>query len=378
MPNIAKTAKLIFGIYTFYTVLGVIALLLAGMPAFDAVCHSMSALSGGGFSPRMNNVAAFREFDGMVLRSEGGILPVNSLAIEIIIIILVCLSAISFMLHTFLLRGRFKEFFRDDEIRYIVCCESALLILAFFSALIATAAVREGGFFGQSGEILRMTFFYTIGSLTNSGFASTASTGFQFHIINTGDAVFLGHGFIVILIFLMLVGGGAGSSAGGIKQYRVAIALKSIYYGLRFRFASIHERYPRVTHRFGVTKKMDEPLVVEATHYILMFFAMYLILTVVMLIADPVHYGFETAAFDMASAVSNTGLSWVVGPAYAASKTPASFVCVWAMSIGMLLGRLEIFPAAYACACVGHEVRYHHQQRISKRRAAAVSITEEE
>lgn len=378
LPNIAKTAKLIFGIYSFYTALGFIALLLAGMPVFDAICHSMSALSGGGFSPRLNNVASFREFDGIVLANEGGILPVNSLAIEIIVIVLVCLSAISFMLHTFLLRGRFRDFFRDDEIRYIVCCETILLILAFFSALIATASVRQGGFFGDSGEILRMTFFYTIGSLTNSGFASTAQTGFQFHIVESGGAIYVGHGFTVILIVLMLVGGGAGSSAGGIKQYRVAIAMRSIYYSLRYRFASIHERYPRLTFRYGETKKLDEATVNEANHYILLFIMLYLLLTVVMLVADPGHYSFETASFDMASAISNTGLSWVVGPAYAATKTPASFICIWAMSAGMLLGRLEIFPAAYAVANIGHEINYHHQQRVKRRRAAAMSITEEE
>ena len=377
LPNIAKTAKLIFGIYTFYTVLGIIALLLAGMPIFDAVCHSMSALSGGGFSPRANNVAAFRAFDGQTLRAEGGILPVNSLAIEIIVMVLVCLSAISFMLHTFLLRGRIKDFFRDDEIRYILIVETALLVLGFFSALIATAPMRGGGFFGDGGEIARMSFFYTIGSLTNSGFASTASSGFAYHITEGGSAIFLGHGFIVVLIFLMLVGGGAGSSAGGIKQYRVAVAVKSIYYSMRYRFASIHERYPRLTYRYGEIKKLDEATVLEANHYILLFTAMYVVLTSVMLIADPGTYSFETAAFDMASAVSNTGLSWIVGPAYAATRTPASFVCVWAMSIGMLLGRLEILPAAYAVANVGNEIRYHHHERVRRRRAA-IAMSEEE
>lgn len=375
LPNIAKSAKLIFGIYTFYTVLGVFALMLAGMPIFDAVCHSMSALSGGGFSPRANNVGSFRYLEGQLL--PGAIVPVNSLAIELIVVVLVCLSAISFMLHTFLLRGRFKAFFRDDEIRYIMICQGVFLVISFFSILIATSGLHSGGFFADSGEVLRLSVFYTFGSWTNSGFSSTTATSL-YHIIPGPETIYVGHTFTVLLIILMLIGGGAGSSAGGIKQYRIVIALRSLHYSIRYRFASIHEYYPKLTNRYGETKELDEKTIHEAHHYIFLFFGMFLFLTCVILFVDPTHYEFESAAFDMASAVSNTGLSWVIGPEYVSSHSVASFVVLWAMSLGMLLGRLEIFPAAYAIANIGSEIRYKRAiKKRAKREAEALAMMEE-
>ena len=378
LPNIAKSAKLIFGIYTFYTIIGVFLLMGFGMPTFDAVCHSMSALSGGGFSPRANNVASFRVFEGEIM--QGGFLPVNSLGIEIVIMVLVCLSAIAFMLHTFLLRGKVKTFLRDDETRFALISWVIFLAVCFFGACAATSAIR-GNFFGDSGEILRQSAFYTIGSMTNSGFSSTSGNAafYTYHIVEGSGNLYLGHTFTLGLIVLMLIGGGAGSSAGGIKQYRIAIALRSLWYSTRYRFASIHQKYPKLTNRFGEIKELDDEQVHGAHHYIFLFLGMYLILTLVILIADPQHYGFESAAFDMASAVSNTGLSWVVGPSYIASKEPAAFVVVWAMSIGMLLGRLEIFPAAYAASNIYEEVRYRKiLKRRAKREAALLELSEGE
>jgi trk system potassium uptake protein TrkH len=237
--------------------------------------------------------------------------------------------------------------------------------------------LHAGGFFNDSGEVLRFTVFYTFGSWTNSGFASTTSS-FSYHIIPGGTAIYAGHTFTVLLIILMLIGGGAGSSAGGIKQYRVAVAIRSLYYSLRYRFASIHERYPRVITRYGETKELDEGTIHEAHHYIFLFFGMFMVLTLVLLFVDPAHYDLESAAFDMASAVSNTGLSWVIGPAYVSSHSVASFVTLWAMSIGMLLGRLEILPAAYAVANVHAEIHYKRGLRQRARREAeALKMMEE-
>ena len=375
LPNIAKSAKLIFGIYLFYTVIGVVALMLAGMPVFDAVCHSMSALSGGGFSPRADNVAAFRFLEGQTL--PGAFMPVNSLSIEIIIMVLVTLSAISFMLHTFLLRFRFRDFFRDDEIRFAFIAEALFFSVAFIGALITTQAVRVG-FFGGVGEITRMTFFYTIGCFTNSGFASTTPdvSMFSFHFLDTGTggASFVGHGYLVAMVCLMLVGGGMGSSAGGIKQYRVAVAMRSLYYSLRYRFASPHHLYPKLTTRYGETHELDDETIGESFRYIFLFLGMFLLIVLIVLIADPAKYSIESAVFDVASAVSNTGLSWVIGPVYVGARSAQTIVVTWALSMGMLLGRLEILPAAYAISNVPLEIRHRRQQREIRLRESEKSF----
>lgn len=381
LPNIAKSAKLIFGIYVFYTVIGAIALMMAGLPAFDATCHSMSALSGGGFSPRASNVAAYRPLDGQIL--DGGFFPVNSLAVEIIICVLVCLSAISFLLHTFLLRGKIRNFILDDETIYIMFAGTIFLAIIFFGAILATRSYNPGNWFVDSGEIFRQSIFYSIGAVTNSGFASTTADAsiFKYHIIEAAGtgSIYMGHTVTTVLIILMLIGGGTGSTAGGIKQYRIAVACRSLWYSIRYRFASIHQHYPKLTYRHGELRELSDSDIFEAFHYIFLFLALYLGLTLVLMFIDPIHYTLETAAFDMASAMSNTGLSWVIGVDYMAIEGPASHVVMWALSIGMLLGRLEIFPAVYAVSSVGEEIRYHHDMRKrAKRQAASLKMMEEE
>ena len=379
LPNVAHTAKLIFGIYLFYTLIGIVALTIAGMPVFDAICHSMSALSGGGFSPRADNIAAYRSLEGLVL--PGGVTPVCSLAIEIIMMVLVVLSAISFMSHTFLLRGRFGRFFRDDEIRFGLLSFFFAIVIGLIPVLVATAASGVS-FWEDAAEALRCDLFYVIGCMTNSGFASTSADGtrFLYHIIpgGSGGQLFMGHTFVFILIILMLVGGGAGSTAGGIKQYRVALCFRNLQYSIRYRFASIHQHYPRVTNRYGQRNQLEDSEVGEAYRYMLLFVLLFLVLTGALCMIEPNLFSVESAAFDVASAISNTGLSWIVGPTYGALGTAPSLAVLWLLSVGMLLGRLEVYPAAYAIASIGLETRYHIETRRRRKREAAFEINEGE
>ena len=376
LPNIAHSAKLIFGIYSLYTFIGCIALMLAGMPLFDAVCHSMSALSGGGFSPRADNIAAFRYYEGQYL--DNGFIPVNSLAIEIIMMVLVVLSAISFMLHTFLLRGRLKRFFNDDEVRYAAASFILFFVIGFFAVLISTSPMRNG-FFDLSGETIRANAFYIIGTMTNSGFANTSADGamFPIHIVPGGNGqLFAGHALVFILVLAMLIGGGAGSTAGGIKQYRVQVCFRSIRYATLYRFASIHQHYPRTINRYGERVELEDNTVGEAFRYTFLFVLMFLTLTIALCMVDPTRFDCESAAFDVASAISNTGLSWVVNPTYGALGTGNSVAVLWLLSVGMLLGRLEIMPAFYAFASIGLEVKYHVDARRRKKRQASIDMME--
>ena len=364
LPNIAKSAKLIFGIYLFYAVLGFVALILAGMPIFDAVTHSMSAISGGGFSCRDANVGYYRIHDGEFL--DGWVRPVNSMAIEIIILVLVILGALSFVMHTFLLRFKFKRAFNDSEIRFFAGFVLFGVLIAFFGALSYTANARES-YFDGAGEIFRQVLFYTVGSVTTSGFATTTSDGthFMFHLINTpGGTIYMGHIVILVCTFMMLAGGGSGSTAGGIKQFRLVAIFRSIYYSLRYRFASVHQRYPKLITRYGDVQEIDENMAKDAYQYMTLFLGLFGISMIVVLIAGGPQYDLQSAAFDVASAISNTGLSAVIGPDFVAENASgAALVVVWVYTIGMFLGRLEILPAAYAVANIGEEAHHFHVQR---------------
>ncbi len=376
LPNMAKSAKLIFGIYLFYAVLGFIALIIAGMPVFDAVCHAMSAISGGGFSCRDANVGYYRIHDGEFL--DGWIRPVNSLAIEIIVLVLVVLGALSFVLHTYILRFKWKRVFQDSEIRFMGLFVLFWFLVAFFGALSYTAPGREG-YFTNGGEIFRQILFYTIGSVTTSGFATTTGDGtyFMFHLTEgIGGAVYMGHIVIFVCIIMMLAGGGAGSTAGGIKQYRLVTMCKSIYYSLVYRFASIHQHYPKLITRYGDVRELDDDQAKEAFHYAAMFLGLFGASIMVVLIAGGSDYDLQSAAFDVASAISNTGLSIVIGPDFMAQGVaPGTYIIVWVYTIGMFLGRLEILPAAYAVSNIGEEIHHNVQARLRSRRNAMINNT---
>ena len=374
LPNIAKSAKLIFGIYIFYAILGFFALILAGMPIFDAVCHSMSAISGGGFSCRDANVGYYRIHDGEFL--DGWIRPVNSMGIEIIILILVILGALSFVMHTYLLRFKFKKAFWDSEIRFMACFVLFCLAVAFFGSLSYTASQRAS-YFDNAGEVFRQVLFYTVGSVTTSGFATTTGDGayFLFHLSAGGTGtIYLGHILIFVCVLMMLAGGGAGSTAGGIKQLRLMTVSKHIFYSLRYRFASIHQRYPKLMTRYGQVKEIEDEAVRDAFQYMVLFLLLFGSSIAVVLIAGGPTYDLQTAAFDVASAISNTGLSLVIGPDYVPKDASAgAYVIVWVYTIGMFLGRLEILPAAYAFANVGAEISHYHQMRRKAHRDAIIN-----
>ena len=373
LPNIAKSAKLIFGIYLFYAVLGFIALITAGMPVFDAVCHSMSAISGGGFSCRDANVGYYRIHDGEFL--DGWTRPVNSLAIEIIILVLVILGALSFVLHTFLLRFRWKRVWNDSEIRFMGAFILFWVLIAFFGSLSYTAEIR-GSYFADAGEVFRQVLFYTVGSVTTSGFSTTTADGtkFAFHLVeSSGGTIYLGHIVIYVCIIMMIAGGGSGSTAGGIKQYRLVQVAKSIAYALRYRFASIHQHYPKLIKRYGEERELDDSMSRESFQYCVVFVGLFAMLTMVVLIAGGPTYDIQSASFDVASAISNTGLSIVIGPDYvAANPGPGPYFIVWAYTIGMFLGRLEIFPAAFAVSNIGEEIHHYVETRRRERRDSGI------
>lgn len=351
LPNIAKSAKLIFGIYLLYAFIGTVALWLAGMPIFDAICHSMTAVSGGGMSTRANNVGAFRLLEGQV--QYGSLLPVCSLAIEIIIMVLVTLSMISFVLHTFILRGKFKEFFRDSETRYVIVAALVAILLSYFGALAATSHELSRGFFDDAGGVARDVIFLVVGSFTTSGYGFGGVSS-QYNFLSGTDAVSLGKPLIYIVTLLMAFGGGMGSCGGGIKQFRIVVCAKDLYYSLRFRLDSGRIIRNKTIYRYGKANELDDATIQEAHRYLVLFGAVFFIL-VISLCFNPL-YNAESAAFDVASAMSNTGHALID---YSGLPVGALYhYPYWALSIGMLLGRLEIMPMVYSAVNVQEEIAY--------------------
>ncbi len=350
LPNIAKSAKLIFGIYILYSFLGTIALHLAGLPWFEAVCTSMCALSGGGMSPRAGNIGSYRLLEGTKI--DGCFFPVNSLAVEIVVMVLVVLGMISFVLHTFILRGKFKTFFKDCETVYIAITGFIGVVVSYLGAVFAASATL-GNFDFNGGQIFRDVIFYVVGSFTTSGFAVTGP-GSSYHLIAVDGAIALGKPLLFVCTLLMLVGAGAGSTGGGIKQFRLVIAIKELAHSYKHRMSASNQITPNLIYRYGEVREIDDETAKEAKNYILYYLGVFLA-SVTILCFNP-WYNVESAAFDVASSMGNVGLGlidYTVVP-----KSFVEFMPFWVLSLDMLLGRLEIMPIFYAIRNLREEAAY--------------------
>ena len=181
-PHIRRTASILWRLYAALTLLEAVALRIAGMPLYDAVCHSMTTLAAGGFSPNPESIMGYQN-------------P----ALEWIICSFMFLAGANFALQYLTLHGRIKALFGNDEFR-------AYTSIGILSALLITLFIwqnTEGDFFSA----LRQGLFQALSILTTTGYASADYTQWN-------DQAQM------ILLLLMFVGGCAGSAAGGPKVLR--------------------------------------------------------------------------------------------------------------------------------------------------------------
>ena len=190
-PRITETALALWKIYFSLTILEYLALRLAGMSEFDAVCHTFSTMGTGGFSTRTASIAAF-----------------DSPAIETIIIVFMLLAGMNFVMHYRLwVERQPRSFFSDIEIRFY------LVLVASASALIFTTLVLYHTY--APGTALRESIFQVCSIMTTTGFVTA---NFE-----------LWHSFPqLILLALMFIGGCTGSTAGGMKSSRILMLLKVV------------------------------------------------------------------------------------------------------------------------------------------------------
>lgn len=361
LPSLGRSAKLIAGIYVFYNILGSLGLWLCGLDWFDAINTSMCALSGGGMSPQSENIAAYNKFEGS--KELNGVLPVNPIAIQSVVMVLVIFASISFVLHTFLLKGRFRDFLKDSEIKFAIANFCIIYIVLVFSSFFSYANINSVRYFNEEG--VRLSFnalFYYINSTTNSGFMNTTLP----EMVNMGRPV------IYLLIFVMLIGGGMGSTAGGIKKYRVMIDVKYILVSIHYKFAPAKQMYPLTVFRYGKTKEITHSDTKEAFNYTFIFMVIFGVCLAILCFLPKM--SLQSSAFTLASAISNTGLGYIemdgtlvdiVG--YCSNFPSEGNVFLWVCSIAMILGRLEIFPLLYGARCLPEVFKEH--KVVSKRKA---------
>ncbi|MEC9376968.1 MAG: TrkH family potassium uptake protein [Candidatus Neomarinimicrobiota bacterium] len=295
-PRVRETAKVLWIVYVGITFAEIIALSVAGMSIFDAVCHGFTTMPTGGFSTKNTSIGYF-----------------ESSIIHYIIIFFMFLAGVNFSLHFRAIHGDIKTYIKDKE--FLAYLGGVLIVtLVVFSAV---------SFQGDSLNALnfRDSLFTTISILTTTGYSSADYE--------------LWPAFVqLILLALMFVGGMGGSTGGGMKVIRVMLLLK--YAGHETR-RMLHAR-ALIPIRIG--KQLIKEDVVRNTLGFFLFFMSAFILSTIVLAS--MGLDISSAIGAAASAMGNIGPGLgEFGPTdnYALLSPPGK----WILTFCMLLGRLEIF-----------------------------------
>ncbi|MCS6772043.1 MAG: TrkH family potassium uptake protein [Kiritimatiellae bacterium] len=296
-PRIAVTAKLLWGVYIGLTVVTIALLRWAGMGWFDAVCHAFATTATGGFSTRSASVSAF-----------------GNPAIEWIILVVMFLSGINFALHWRLLRGEWSAWARDREWRLYI-----LILAAAAAVILANAGFRNYG--GEMSPGLREILFTVVSIMT--------TTGFTTHDYTLWPALSQ-----YLLFGLMLIGGCAGSTAGGIKVVRVLVLAKQVSREIKLFIQ------PQAIFNIKIGRQIIDPEIVS------MISAFFLIYTLIWATASAMLAAFtpdlKTAVSAAVSCLGNVGPGLgSVGPAGNYAFFPDAAKAL--LSVCMLLGRLELY-----------------------------------
>lgn len=297
MPNLKKTARTIFGMYLIFLVIGTAAYILCGMPVFDSICHAMCSLSTGGFSTKLNSIGEYK-----------------SPAVEAVSIVLMLIGTTNFAVLLLLVRCKWQQAFRVSEVRFL------FVLLVIFVPLIALSLSRELHL--SLGQGLRQALFNAASALSTTGFATMG--------YDNWPPIAVG-----LLILLMLIGGGIGSTAGGLKLTRVYLILRIIGQNIKKRLLPQRcVKTPTFVKAQGRTR-IDNALCVDTLGfvgcYLLLFVAGTLLLTLT------AGCNLTQAMFEFSSALGTVGLS--IGLTNPSTNTPTLIVEM----IGMVMGRLEIF-----------------------------------
>jgi trk system potassium uptake protein TrkH len=303
MPRSHMAAKYILLIYSALTLLGTVLLWLAGMTLFDAFNHAMAALSTGGFSTHDASLAYW-----------------SAPAIHWSIVLLMILGSLPFPLYIAALRGKPGMLWHDQQVR-------GFLAFLLVSWLILTLWLHLHSQLDWL-EAFRLVAVNVTSVVTTTGFA-------------LGDYTLWGGFAVLTFFYLTFVGGCSGSTAGGLKIFRFQVAYALLK-------GSLHQlTHPRAIFTQHYNK---QPIDQEIVHSLITF-SFFFAVTIggIALGLTALNLDWITALTGAATAVCNVGpgLGPIIGPVGNFSSLPDA--AKWLLTLGMLLGRLEILTVLVLC-----------------------------
>lgn len=296
VPNMAKTAKILYAIYFLLTVIEIVSLMIAGMSLYDAAVSAFGTAGTGGFSVRNASIAAY-----------------DSVAVDVIITVFMILFGINFSLYYLLFAKNIAKAFKSEELRLYI-------ITIIVSIVIVTINILP--LYSSLAESLRYSSFQVGSIITTTGYATT-DTNVWPQLSKT------------VLLLLMFFGASAGSTGGGLKAVRVLLLLKS---AKRDIGKMLHPNAVKIV-------RLDKKRVSEDTiSGVKTFFFIYMLITGVSIFLISLNgYDLETSATAVIACINNIGPGFgMVGVTgnYAFFSDFSKIV----LSINMLVGRLEVYP----------------------------------
>lgn len=294
-PKVKETAKRLWAIYVFFTFLEVILLMVGKMPFFDAVCHAFATMATGGFSTQNASIANYSAF------------------IQYTIIFFMLLAGTNFSLHFYLLSGKAKQVWKNEEFRFYL---GIIFVAAFIIGL---------GLVFQAGTNTELAFrdalFQVVSIVTTTGFVTT-------------NYLLWPPVFWLILFLLFFVGGSAGSTGGGVKVTRILLLIKNSLLELK-----------RLVHPNAIipVRLNNKPVPQNIVFVVISFFLIYMtIFAFGVIVLVGMGLDFTSAIGASASSLGNIGPALgSVGPVENYAHMPQ--LAKWFLSFLMLLGRLELF-----------------------------------
>ena len=298
LPRTIEVATIIISTYIVLTFICGLFYWIFGMTVFDSVSHAMTTIATGGFSTHNDSIGFFKNSN-----------------IEIVASIFIILGSIPFISYLKFAQGNKKIFFQDVQIKGLIYLLAISIFIMFFYLILIN---YEGSLLDK----VRISSFNVISILSGTGYV-------------TDDFGLWGKFSLIFFLLLMFIGGCAGSTACGIKIFRLQMLL--IF--LKNQIQKLVSPNSVIITKYN-SQKISDSFINSVIIFIFTFLFIFLIIAMLLSISG---LDLITSISGAASSISNVGpgLGEMIGPNGNYREIPD--LSKWILSAGMLLGRLELF-----------------------------------